>query len=64
MSEITTIRVKKTTLDRLKAYGEYGDTIEAIILRLLDSYVYNIDSGIREIDDKGKIVKVEPYEHY
>ena len=59
-----TIRVKRETKDRLKELGKYGDTMDGILVRLIDGYVYNIDSGIREIEETGKIVKVEPYEHY
>ena len=32
---ITTIRVKTSTLERIKGYGKYGDTMEDILLKLL-----------------------------
>ena len=36
--KITTIRVKRSTRDALDAIGERGESMEAIILRLLQFY--------------------------
>jgi len=34
--KITTVRVSKATLDRLRKHGGFGDTYERIINKLLD----------------------------
>ena len=34
--DIKTIRVSKDTLNRIKGYGRYGDTMEDILLRILE----------------------------
>jgi len=34
--KMTTMRVSKTTLDRLKKHGDFGDTYDTIINKLLD----------------------------
>ena len=35
-SDITTIRVSRVTLSRLKEFGRFGDSMEDILVRLID----------------------------
>jgi len=38
MDESTTIKVTKSTRDRLLLYGKMGDTYEEVLSRILDEY--------------------------
>ncbi len=38
MDESTTIKVTKSTRDRLLRYGKMGDTYEEVLSRILDEY--------------------------
>jgi hypothetical protein len=37
--EITSIRIAKSDLERLKKHGEYGDSMASIVAKILDKLV-------------------------
>jgi len=49
LADITTIPLTKATRDRLRAVGRKGETYDALVLRLIDTY-------------EGKLVEFQPVE--
>jgi hypothetical protein len=60
MSDITTIPIKKITRDRLKKYGNKGDTYNDIINNLLDYIEYNdfMDKMYNRTIDKNNFISL------
>lgn len=44
--EITTVRVSKKTLERLKSLGRKGETYNELINKLIDGYENSEDSSV------------------
>lgn len=55
--DITTIRLNKEILKRLRLYGRYGDTMQDIIVNLLDEHDMFHQTKLRNY--KGQFLKKE-----
>jgi len=49
--KMTTMRVSTATLERLRKFGDFGDTYEKIINKLLDMVEGKQDQGV--VDEQG-----------
>ena len=49
--KMTTMRVSTATLERLKKHGDFGDTYDTIINKLLDKIESKQDQGV--VDEQG-----------